>query len=161
MGDPRRFDAFAKLIERHVHVSASVADVAGGKGYLQSAMRQRGYRSIVSWDKRKRCATGRAGYRYGWFDHRTAPAYDAVVAMHPDEGTDHAILYAIEHGVTALVCPCCIKPHATTYWGDGNYRDWCRHLSGLAARGKRRPVWTTLPIVGRSDVLIVNPGVSA
>jgi len=29
MGDARRFDAFAKLISRHVHVSASVADVAG------------------------------------------------------------------------------------------------------------------------------------
>lgn len=157
MGDARRFDTFAKLIAKNIPVTADIADVAGGKGYLQAALRQRGYKKVTSWDKRKRCATGRAGYRYGWFDHRTAPAYDAVVAMHPDEGTDEAIVYACKHRVPALVCPCCIKPSAEVYWGDGNYKDWCAHLTRLAVRGGMDVTWTTLPIQGRNDVMILRP----
>ena len=160
MGDPRRFNAFAKLVRRHLPLEARLADVAGGKGYLQAALRELGYRDVVSWDRRKRCATGRAGYRYGWFDHRSAPAYDAVVAMHPDEGTDHAIVYAAERRVPALICPCCIRPSATTYWGDGNYPDWCRHLETVARKGRLTVQWTQLPIVGRNDVMILRPEVS-
>lgn len=161
MGDPRRFDTFAKLVAKHVPPTASVADVAGGKGYLQAALRQLGYRSVVSWDRRRRCATGRSGYRYGYFDHRSAPDYDAVVAMHPDEGTDQAIVYAVERRRPALVCPCCVKPSATVYWGDGNYRDWCLHLAHVAERGKMDVTWTALPIIGRSTVLILKPKAAA
>lgn len=158
MGDPRRFDAFAKLVVRHVPLAASVADVAGGRGYLQAALRQLGYRSVVSWDKRKRYASGRAGYRYGWFDYEKAPRYDAVVAMHPDEATDQVVLYATKHRIPALVCPCCVKPQAVPYWGDHNYRDWCSHLTKLATNAGAHVQWTELPIVGRSAVMMVTWG---
>ena len=156
MGDPRRFDAFAKLIRKHISVDASIADVAGGKGYLQAAMRQLGYKHVVSWDKRKRCASGRNGYRYGWFDHRNAPQYDAVVAMHPDEATDEAVVYASSRGTRAVVCPCCVKPSATVYWGDGNYKDWCSHLESIAKRNGASVQWAQLPINGRNLVMLVN-----
>lgn len=158
MGDPRRFHVFAKLVLEYIPPAASVADVAGGKGYLQAAMRQNGYERVVSWDRRPRYATRRSGYRYGWFDHRNAPEYDAVVAMHPDEGTDHAIMYAVERGVTALVCPCCIRPHATSYWGDGNYPGWCSHLQALAEKGGATTEWRKLKMIGRNDVLVINGG---
>jgi hypothetical protein len=156
MGDPRRFHLFAKMVQEYVPSTFRIADVAGGKGYLQSALRQLGYTSIVSWDRRPRYAVGRSGYRYGWFDHRSAPEYDAIVAMHPDEGTDHAIMYAVERGVIAIVCPCCTRPHAVPYWGDANYAGWREHLWSLASRGVRRPEWRRLKMNGRNDVLIVN-----
>ncbi|MDI3467824.1 MAG: hypothetical protein OJF50_006645 [Nitrospira sp.] len=46
MGDPRRFHAFAEVIVKHLHPSMAIADVAGGKGYLQAALRERGFRSM-------------------------------------------------------------------------------------------------------------------
>ena len=42
MGDPRRFSLFADVIAANFPSNLPVADVAGGKGYLQVALRQRG-----------------------------------------------------------------------------------------------------------------------
>ena len=156
MGDPRRFHHMAGLVEQIVPASSRIADVASGKGYLRAALHQRGYRRVESWDRRPRCAGGR-GYRYGYFDWRSAPRdYDAVIAMHPDGGTDHALLYAGERGVPGLVCPCCITPSAATYWGKHSYLDWCDHLESLVVSHGGRAQWIALPIMGRNRVLLVN-----
>ena len=74
MGDARRFDLLADLIADTWpdYRDARIADVAAGKGYLQMALRQRGFRNIVSFDRRKSFAGPRSIYRYGWFDCRTA-----------------------------------------------------------------------------------------
>ena len=56
MGDSRRFDLMAKLIEKHIPKGFTIGDIASGKGYLQAALRQRGYRNITSWDKRNKNA---------------------------------------------------------------------------------------------------------
>lgn len=156
MGDKRRFDEFAKLISGLIPKNAVIADVASGKGYLQAALRQLGYSDVTSWDKRRKNASNRRGYRYGLFQWDKAPKYDAIVAMHPDEGTDHAILYAAKHGVPAIICPCCIKPSAEVYWGRHAFADWAAHLEGLALRLNCRVRWADLPISGRNRVLIVN-----
>jgi hypothetical protein len=158
MGDPRRFDLFAKLIAKHIPTSARIADVASGSGALQAALRQKGFRNVVSWDKRKRNAKTRAGYRYGYFNYENAPRdYDAVVAMHPDEATDHVILYAVKHRIPAIVCPCCVKPSACAYWGDHNEHPWVEHLRQLARKGRMEVTETMLPMSGRNRVLIMEP----
>lgn len=157
MGDSRRFDLFARVVARNVGTSARVADVAGGKGHLQAALRQLGFSDVTSWDRRPRYAGNRRGYRYGYFDHSTAPEYDAVVAMHPDEGTDHALLYAAERRVPAVICPCCVRPSAAAYAGPGKYHAWVAHLVRLAERGGLAVTATTLPMSGRNDVLILKP----
>lgn len=157
MGDSRRFHEFVKVIRRIIPIDSNVADVAGGKGYLQAAMRQLGYDNVTSWDKRKKYASNRRGYRYGWFEWDTAPEYDAVVAMHPDEGTDHAILYAARHRVPAIVCPCCVKPSGEVYCGAHEFRAWCEHLERLATQRGCDVKWTALPINGRNLVMIVTP----
>lgn len=146
MGDPRRFHYMADLVARAIPTDAVIADVAAGKGYLRAALYERGYRRVTSWDKVRRCATPRSGYRYGHFNYLSAPLYEAVVAMHPDGGTDHALLYALERGVPGLICPCCITPSAVAYFGVHRYDDWCAHLDRLAAGAAR---WTSLPISGR------------
>jgi len=155
MGDSRRFDLFSKLISEYVPKDFKVVDVAGGKGYLQAAMRQLGYKNIVSWDKRKKYASNRRGYRYGYFFYTTNEQYDAVVAMHPDDGTDHAIMYAVKNRVIAIVCPCCIKPDACAYWGPKAFGEWKQHLVGL---GKDMVVKKKrLRMNGKNEVLIFIP----
>ena len=157
MGDSRRFDLFAKLTERHVRKDAHIVDVASGKGYLQAALRRLGYTHVTSWDKRKKNGSNRRGYRYGYFDYRTKECYDAVLAMHPDEATDHAILYAAKHHVPALICPCCIKPSAQPYWGQHTYGAWVEYLAQTATQANLNVQETKLKMNGRSIVLILKP----
>lgn len=160
MGDRRRFTLFADLIARNFPAlrSAPIADVAGGKGYLQMALRQRGWSDITSWDKRKGYSKGRTGYRYGHFNHLFAPKhYGLVVGMHPDGGTDQIIEYAIKRRVPFAVCPCCVIPTARTYRGGNDYRQWCGHLTAMAEGGGFDVMRTELPMDGRRLVLIGRP----
>lgn len=160
MGDPRRFDLFSKLIERaHPAREMSIADVASGKGALQAALRQRGYRSVISWDTRKRNAKTRPCYRFGKFDHRNAPrGYDLVIGMHPDQATDQIIAYAAKHRVPFVVCPCCLLPTASTFWGPHTFSGWVDHLIEFARAGRMKVEMESLPMVGRNVVLLGVPG---
>ncbi len=159
MGDSHRFDLFGKLIARNLDSRMSIADVAGGKGYLQASLRQLGYSKVETWDKRLAMArkVHRNGYRFGYFEYKTAPKYDAVVAMHPDEGTDHCILYAGLHRVPAIICPCCVKPSTVQFWGNRKYNAWMDHLIKLAGEQNLAIVQDKLPMNGRNDVLILKP----
>lgn len=153
MGDDRRFQLMADFVSNKLRKDARVADVAAGKGYLQLALKEKGYKSVVSFDKRKKHVKG--DRRYKWFDYKTDEKFDAVVAMHPDEGTDHAVMYAVEKHVPAFICPCCVKPDAVTYWGSGcDYHAWCKHLEKLA-KG-REVTWHTLKIQGKRDVMWIH-----
>jgi hypothetical protein len=158
MGDSRRFDLFAKLAEKHFKKDWKIADVACGKGYLQAAMRQRGFTNIISWDKRKKTASNRKGYRYGYFNWQCKEKYDAVIAMHPDGGTDHAILYAGKNRVPALICPCCAIGDAVAFWGQNKYPTWIKHLEKIANDRNLSIQKTNLtPMTGRRLVLILKP----
>jgi hypothetical protein len=158
MGDSRRFDEFAKVIARNIPKEFSIADVAGGKGYLQSALRQLGFRNITSWDKRPKNASNRTGYRWGFFNYKTDPEYQAVVAMHPDEGTDEALMFACTRKVPAIICPCCVKPSAITFWGShSDSKSWMDHLTKVARQHGMDVIWTTIPITGKNHVMIVKP----
>lgn len=159
MGDSRRFHVFGALIARNLDPAMRIADVAAGKGYLRANLHERGFRHVESWDRRPREAKQRSGYRYAWFDFRTAPhEYDAVVAMHPDEGTDHAILYAGIRRVPAIICPCCARGSAVSYWGArGDYAEWMKHLVALAQTHQLDVTHTALPMTGRNEVLILRP----
>ena len=157
MGDVRRFDLFAKLIEKHLNKDMDIVDVASGKGYLQASLRQIGFKNITSWDKRKKNAKNRKGYRYGYFKYDCKEKYDAVVAMHPDEGTDNAILYAGLNKIPILICPCCIKWDAVVYFGKKSFNNWVEHLINLAEKNSLNIKKTKLPISGRNLVLIMNP----
>jgi hypothetical protein len=160
MGDPRRFDKFADVIfsEFGALTSAPVADVAGGKGGLQGALRARGFSDITSWDKRQKYAGPRRCYHYGYFDFRSAPrSYGLVVGMHPDEGTDHIVCYAIKHRVPFAVCPCCVKPSATKYPAEREYRRWCDFLAATAEYGNFRLRRFDMRMHGCAHVILGRP----
>lgn len=160
MGDNRRNRLMAELVaERFPDRDAPVADVAAGRGHLKRALRLHGYRRIVCWDGRHRRAKGPPGWHSQIFDYRNAPrGYRLIVAMHPDEATDHAILYAAKHRVPFVVCPCCIKPSGTEYSGNpSNRAEWNRHLVAIAKAAQMDVETVTLPMEGCNIVLIGTP----
>jgi hypothetical protein len=160
MGDSRRFSQFAEVIANNWPASHFVADVAGGKGLLQAALRRRSFTNIVSWDKRHKYAKGNRArmYRYGLFDYRSAPRdYDLVVGMHPDQGTDHIVSYAVKHRKPFAVCPCCVLPSAQPYGGTAGYAQWCDHLIRMAESARFDVNVTLLPMTGRNVVIVGRP----
>lgn len=157
MGDKRRFDLMAKLIAEHIPTTASIVDVAGGKGYLKAALYEHGYKNVTTIDKRNKNSKGRNGYKWGYFHFESSDHYDAVVAMHPDEGTDHAILYAGRNNVPCIVCPCCVKPSAVFYRGSHKYTDWVTHLKKLGTDNGLVVEERNLRMTGKRLVLIFKP----
>ena len=160
MGDPARFREFAKVIAREFPTrSQRIADVAGGKGMLQAALRCSGYGNIVTFDKRRHMAKRHRQkfYRYEWFAYNThRKEFGLVVGMHPDQGTDHAILYAVNNCVPFAVCPCCIIPSASTLWEPRNSEGWLRHLTALASETHEVTI-ERMPINGKNVVMIGRP----
>jgi hypothetical protein len=163
MGDPARFRLMADVIATEFpNRSARIADVAGGKGGLKAELYRRDFHRVTCWDRRRRHAKGRPGQRYQLFTYEHADRnYDLVVAMHPDEATDHAILYAAMRGVPCVVCPCCIKPSALPYDGRQTFEAWNGYLIRLALERRMRVTTLTLPMTGRNVVIIARPGVAA
>lgn len=160
MGDPARFRLFADAIGRSFpDRSLAIADVAGGKGGLRAALSRLGYGDVVSWDVRHRNAKCRRHVHYGLFDHRSAPrAYGLVVGMHPDQATDHIILYAIRHRRPFAVVPCCVMPSGAGYGGArADFVGWTRHLANLAREGRMDVTLTSLPMRGRNLVIAGCP----
>ncbi len=158
MGDRRRFDLMAELVASQFpqHVQAKVADVAGGKGYLRMALYEHGFRHVTVIDKRHRLSKGRPGQKWGYFKFDCMNRYSLVLGMHPDEATDHIIMYAARNKVPFVVCPCCVKPDAVMYNGTRTFTPWIQHLLRLA-----QPTHTveqfTLRMTGKNLVLVGRP----
>lgn len=158
MGDKHRFDIFANFVATILHRDARIADVAGGGGDLQKALRALGFTSVTSWDNRhiKDRVRGMT-YVRSYFDYtRVSPKhYDAIIGLHPDGGTDQIVMYATTYGKTAIVCPCCVIPTATKFVG-GDFDAWVAHLKRVAqARGKL-VIERTLKMKGRNTVLVIK-----
>ena len=108
MGDPRRFDLFASFIANLVP-PAEPAPRRGGQ-------------------------VRRLGIRVQNFEPSFAKDFDLVVGMHPDAATDCILAGAALHGALAVVCPCCVRPNAWSYWGSGqSHTDWQSHLVARSA----------------------------
>ena len=162
VNDRRRFQAFADFIHQtypHVH---KIADVAGGRGGVSFHLYQLGYAATII-DKRDAHLPGqmqrklrkqsveqgrlveipRVVERVQQVDLRS---FDLIVALHPDEATEHVIRAAIEHGKDFAVVPCCVFPM------DGvkrNKEEWKEYLISLSPD----IMTTSLPIQGDNVVL--------
>jgi hypothetical protein len=155
VGDSRRFSLMADLVRKYVpDRKIVIGDVAGGGGGLQAALRGLGYRNVLSIDRRRKYASGRSGYRYGLFSYKYSDTFGLVVGMHPDEATDHIVLYGQERNIPWIVCPCCVRPSAVPY-GDGrnDYHRWIAHLRALGG-GPAKVETVNLPMAGRRIVLL-------
>jgi hypothetical protein len=157
MGDSRSFDLFAKVIFSNFPPKKypKIADVAGGKGGLQTALREKGY-NVTTFDKRKgrRNRPGRFQYQYRWFNENIKDKFNLLVGMHPDEATDVIILEAAKRKIPFVVCPCCVKPYAVPFCGAHNYWTWVKHLKRLAHKNGFTVIETLLRMNGKNLVLI-------
>lgn len=160
MGDKRRFDLFAKFVANQVppgrRAGVRVADVAAGKGYLSWALREQGFRHIVPFEPRPRRGgqVRRLNMRVQEFAPAMARDFDVIVGMHPDAATDCILSGAAISGALAVVCPCCVRPNAWSYWGNKASRSaWVRHLVDRSRASGLNLAQTSLPMVGSNVVL--------
>lgn len=159
MGDSRRFDLFAKLISKNfpVRIYPRVADIAGGKGYLQLALKEHGYSKVITFDRRHR-QVRRIKRKYAFFSKEIDGDFDLLVGMHPDEATDIIIVEAYRRQIPFCICPCCVMPSAIIYWGKHSYIDWIEHLVREAVKRKYGVVQVVLKMTGKNIVLIGKIG---
>jgi len=159
VGDKRRFSEFSSLISKTISKDLNAADIAAGKGFLQLALREHGFKKVRSIEKRPifNSQIKKENWEYKLFDFQEKVDYDVVVAMHPDEATDHCIFYAGLKRKYAIICPCCAKASATKYWGPNKYGNWLAHLIKLANDQNLDVEQRKLKINGRNDVLILRP----
>lgn len=156
MGDSKRFHIFSNFIsDLDFPKNSKIADVAGGKGYMRLAMNEKGFKNVETWDLRSNRIKGKQ--RFQLFNYQNAPEYDIVMGMHPDEATDHLILYAGIRRKIAIICPCCVKPNATAYWGQNSYNSWLEHLYKLGERYNLEITQKKMPFNGRNDFLFFQP----
>ena len=145
------------VAERFGHLRGrALFDVAAGAGKLGRQLEARGFGPV-------HLAESRRGSPLDWrFARRDL---ELVVAMHPDEATDHAVLLAGACGAALAVCPCCVKPDAVPFRHDGNgLREksrWRRHLEGLARASGLRTEWAALDMSGDALVLLGSPSAAS
>jgi hypothetical protein len=159
MGDSKRFDLFAEYIARNFPVSKykRVADIAGGQGYLQQALRKLSY-DVTTFDKRhKHVKSNKIQYKFKYFDSSIKDDYDLLVGMHPDEATDIIIAEAIKRNIPFVVVPCCIKPTVTTFKGQQDYKAWVNHLKFFAMRQGYHVEEYQLKMAGKNILLKGSP----
>ena len=158
MGDTKRFDAYAKYLSKNFPKQCTVADVAGGKGYLQTALRGIGFENVVTFDKRKgRKDRPKMRYQYRYFGSEVKENFDLLVGLHPDEATDVIITEAWKRKIAFSIVPCCVMPKTRTYWGAHNYSDWIKHLRTMAEGYGFRVSEAMLPISGRNIIITGRP----
>lgn len=159
MGDTHRFEIFANFVATILPKDARIADVAGGGGNLQQALRSLGFTNVTSWDNRhiKDRVRGMI-YVRKYFDYtRVSPKhYDAVIGLHPDGGTDQIVMFAVQYNKLAIVCPCCVIPTATHFAG-GDFDAWLKHLKRVALTRGHAVIERTLKMKGRNQVLVIKP----
>ena len=171
MGDPRRFEAFARFLRTIFPTATTVADVAGGHGELAFWLAEMGVRPTIidprpatfpRWvhrTLRKRAVRqgpggpGNPGGKPVSIERLLAPVedvdlrpFDLVAALHPDAATEPAVRAAVAQETDFAVVPCCVFPL------DGIRRSraaWLAHLASLAP-GVRV---SALPIEGANTVL--------
>lgn len=162
MGDRTRAEELALFVAATFPEAKRIADVAGGHGVLSYWLRELGFDAVLieprpaplpRWirrDLRKRAV--REGHLTTIeritrpVEEVELPAFDAVVAMHPDQATEPAVRAAVKHGLGFAIVPCCVFAlDGTSYSCQG----WLDYLASLAP-GCRTDA---LPMSGANIVL--------
>lgn len=150
MGDRRRHLVFADFIaERWPDRNLRIADVAGGHGALQSKLWLKGYKNIVTFDKRQKRWTERSHYRYQYFEVDDAKEFDLLVGMHPDEASDVILSASMKFDIPCAIVPCCPRPTVWKY--GGGRREWIDHLQRKSGAHRDK-----LEMKGANAVLVIG-----
>jgi len=136
MGDSKRFTLFAQYIFKNFPIQkyTRIADIAGGKGYLQKELCKLGY-IVTTYDKRHHhIKDSFLKFKYKYFDKNIKEEYDLLIGLHPDEATDVIITEAYNRKIPFVIVPCCTLPTITKYKGSSNYNSWILQLKTYAKK---------------------------
>ena len=160
--DNRRFQAFADFIHKTYSHARKVADIGGGHGHLSYHLRDLGYdatiidRRDMHLPRKLRRALRKLSVKQERLveiprmvcDVQDADlqAFDVLVALHPDEATEHTIRAAIDLDKELAIVPCCVFPMDGVKRSEENWREYLTSLSEDIQTA-------TLPIRGANVVL--------
>ena len=166
----RRFHVFAQFIHETFPEAKSIADVAGGVGILSYYLHKLGHNPTIIdsrltrltnyYRRRLRKQSLKEGRDIQIkrlvkrVEEIDLSAFDLIVALHPDQATEHAVRAAIKHSKSFAIVPCCVLAI------DGISRSqegWTEYLSSLAPDVAR----ATLPMDGANVVLYRKIGNSS
>lgn len=163
MGDKNRFSAFADFLQSF-EKDLRIADIAGGKGFLQKELRKREFRNIRTFDLH--LDTSRSGvidYCFSLFEPDMGQEFDLLVGLHPDAATDLIIFTAAKYHKPFVIVPCCVKKNKIPYRrgpkikGKTNFDYWNEHLIRTSQNFGFRTEINFLPIEGRNLVISGSP----
>ena len=137
-----------------------VLSVGGGKGELCLRLQARGIKCTVV-DPRASVAENESFERMiQKFDHKSFPnrPFSLIVGMHADQGTEHAVLYALTNKIPFAVVPCCVFPSEfpDRRFRDGGvtvYRTFFKYLCELTTNANMNFKTKRLEFKGRNTVL--------
>ena len=157
MGDRNRFRIFSSVIAKNFPAVKLIADVAGGKGQLQTELRSRGF-DVITYDKRKgRKDRSKMRYKYGFLGPHAIRDHDLLVGLHPDEATEIIISEAGKRRIPFALVPCCILPTVTGYSGPKEKQAWIAHLVRMAESLNFQTQIFKLNMRGKNIIIIGRP----
>ena len=163
MGDKNRFKAFADFLLPKISKNARIADIAGGKGWLQAELRLRGFQNVCTFDRyldTRRTKNGVSWYCQSFFETDFAKDFDVLLGLHPDGATDTIIFSAAKYEKKFCLVPCCLTQNQIPFLrprkikGIDAFDIWCEHLiSSAHVLGMQTKV-DFLPISGRNKIIM-------
>jgi hypothetical protein len=155
MSDSRRFNVVGRFFARQFpDRSLRIGDVAGGAaGFMRQVLNGLGYMGVITIDPAGLLYSGnRAQVQRCCFDAEIARKLklDAIVALHPDAATDHAVMC----GLPGVILPCCVLPNLVPVKRRLDEQAWLRHLQRLA--GARCALTTRLDIQGQNIAMVLR-----
>lgn len=158
MGDRRRFDIFAKAIAKRYPLWFRIADVAGGKGYLQLALKEQGFKDVTTFEPKVRKQRMRKG-KFCWreFNNNIENEFDLLVGLHPDEATDVIIIEAAKKRIPFAIVPCCVKPTYIVWLKNVKFSTWIKHLQVLAEKNGFETELFKLKMNGKNVAIFGRP----
>lgn len=161
MGDKNRFKIFSELIAGRFDRQNKIADIAGGKGYLQIELRKNGFQDVATYDlqlntKRREVIE----YHCYLFEEKMAANYDVLVGLHPDKATDLIISSAAKNKKSFAVIPCCVMANIIPFVRGkkiphkSKFELWDEHLIQYAQKLNFKVEVQKLPFSGRNTAII-------
>lgn len=147
----------------HSWKGLTVLDVGGGRGQLSDLLVEKGAHCILV-DPRVAPARPERFVRlqasFDW--EKGLPAHvleagrrvDLVLAMHADQGTEHALRFALRHSCAYAIVPCCVYPtlNPERCFKDGGVRKWSTFVKYLLSLDSEAQM-VRLSFSGRSVVI--------
>ena len=150
MSDLKTARMFAKFIDQRFP-KQPVADVAGGNGFVQQALRELEWDDVTTYDLKPRPNKNNRNLKMVKGKLPEQPKQTLIIGMHPDGATLEILNIATENDLSFVICPCCaIMPNGDKFKGG----DWRKFLRSKAIQKSKKTVQThTMKFKGKNYII--------